>query len=62
MEKSFADRLMQRPIEHRYIKCPSPRGTKMVAGVLADCDDDYGTVFIDGYRPYIVLLEKINYR
>lgn len=47
MKIAMAARLMKRPIRHRTITAPSPRGTGTVSGLLVDHDGEIATIKAD---------------
>jgi len=63
MEKDFAIRLMERPLNCRWIKAPSPNGVKIIAGLLAGVVGDEAIVFCSDYKHnYRVKLSTVSYR
>ena len=64
MTKGFAERLMERPKkEMRPLWGPSPTGKRQVASYLIGVDGAYAICQSHRYKkPWVVPLEKIDYR
>lgn len=63
MTQNFADKLMNRPIDSRWVKAKNQRTGKMLSGVLVSHDGHIGEVRPDGLKRNIKLnLNEISYR
>ena len=68
MTKSFANHLLSRPIDCRWIKAPLPVSGKPCACLLESIDGDMAKVVVDdkirftNYKPWRVPLVDVDYR
>jgi len=70
MTKSFAQKLLDRPLACRWIICPTPRGTGRTSALLGDIIGDTAIVTSDPAalrskqyaKPWIVRVEDCKYR
>ena len=63
MKDDFAQRLLERRLELRWITAPSPSGLKRVAGLLIGVTEDLAFVRCEKYHTaWVVPLKDVNYR
>jgi len=67
MTLTFAQKLMARPLQARWIKCMSKGNAKMVAGLLKSIDGDYVVITQDPtskqkFADFKRLLTEVSYR